>query len=96
MDAQGRFCSRCIVRKLNAVVWTSVENIIFGELPDFDRGLRQSSKWMHILAIMKTNGLFIIEWDLPILLARHAPHQGGNSNMRAANLLCKRGSAGSS
>lgn len=39
MGAQGRFCSRCIIRKLNLVVWTCMENMIFGSLPDFEKGI---------------------------------------------------------
>jgi len=38
MGAQGCFCTRCVIPKLNLVVWTCMEHMIFDEMPDFERG----------------------------------------------------------
>jgi len=39
MGAQGCFCTRCVAPKLNLVVWICMVNMIFGELPDFEKGV---------------------------------------------------------
>lgn len=37
MGAQGCIGTRCVAPKLNLVVWTYMENMIFGEIPDLDQ-----------------------------------------------------------
>ncbi|SEN40604.1 hypothetical protein SAMN05216325_1172 [Nitrosomonas marina] len=45
MGAQGCFCTRSVAPKLNPVVWTWKENMIFGDsTPDFERGFWQPSR----------------------------------------------------